>query len=63
MRKIQINVEVNLFERNSPKTINVYADADSPYEAACAAFFEVLQAFQNEGCDLPSFGVKEHHDA
>lgn len=61
MRKIQINIEINMFDKEEPKTLYVYADANNPYEAASAAFYEMLQAFQEKGYRLPSFGEKEHH--
>lgn len=61
MRNIQINVEINLFNGEFPKKIYVYAGANNPYEAVCAALSETLQAIQEEGNALPSFGVKEHH--
>lgn len=61
MRKIQINVEINLFNEEAQKKIHVYADANNPYEAACATFSEILQAFQENDYKLPSFGVKGHN--
>ena len=61
MRKIQINVEINVFDSEEPKKILVYADANNPYEAVCAAVKEMLQAFQEESYTLPSMGVSEHH--
>ena len=62
MRKIQINVEINMFDDEEPKKFFVYADADNPYEAACAAFQEMLRGFSKAGHPLPSFGVSEHHE-
>ena len=62
MRKIQINVELNLFEDEEPKKLQVYADADNPYEAACAAFQEMLAIFSENGYHLPAQGVSEHHN-
>lgn len=61
MRQIQINVEINMFGGEKPRKVFVYADANNPYEAACAAFQEMLKAFQENGYPLPSFGVSEHH--
>ncbi|MBQ7969073.1 MAG: hypothetical protein IJ292_04555 [Clostridia bacterium] len=61
MRTTQINIEMNLYDGDNSKKILVYADADNPYEAACAAFNEMLQALREKGNKLPSFGVSEHH--
>ena len=61
MRKIQISMHVEMFDAEEPKKFVVYTDANNPYEAACAAFRELLQAFEEEGHALPSFGVSEHH--
>lgn len=61
MRKIQITMKVEMFDEEQPRKVTIYADANNPYEAACAAFRELLSAFQEEGYQLPSFGVAEHH--
>ena len=61
MRKIQMTVNISLFDREEPRKISVYADANNPYEAACAAFQQVLMALQEDGNQLPSFGVSERH--
>lgn len=64
MRKCQITIKLQLVgdqAKNGPiENVVVYADADSPFEATCAGFYELLSALQKQGHDLPGFGRREH---
>jgi len=59
MRLVQVSIKVERFGEQAPDGkrhhLNIYADANNPYEALCAAFYEALNALQVH-CSLPSGG-------
>ncbi len=64
MRNAQITIKLEMTNDQAwnghHETISVYADASTPHEALCAATYELLAALQEQGHDLPGFGVREH---
>lgn len=61
MRKIQINIELNMFDKEKPETVKVYADGQNIWEVVCAGFDELLTGLKEKGRALISFGAKEHY--
>ena len=62
MRKIQINIELNMFDKDKPETVKVYADGQNLWEVICAGFDELMTAVKEKGRTLISFGTKEHYN-
>ena len=67
MRRNQVSISIERFGDEAPDsskqiTIQVYADANNIYEALAAAYYEALDAIQ-EDQPLPSFGDRSHSSA
>lgn len=64
MRNAQITIKMELFNDQAwdgnREEIGLYADADTPYEAICAAFTELMGALLAQGHKFPSPGYRSH---
>lgn len=64
MRNAQITIKMDLFGDQAwdghHEEIGLYADANSPYEAICAAFTELMGALIAQGHKFPSPGYRSH---
>lgn len=64
MRNAQITIKMELFGDQAwdghREEIGLYADANTPYEAICAAFTELMGALIAQGHKFPSPGYRAH---
>lgn len=59
MRKIQITIQVDLFDQEKTEKVTVYTDSNNLWECIVAAFEELIKALRKKG-RLLSTGAKEH---
>lgn len=58
MRKYQITINFDCFDiPGKKKSIRVYTDANSVWEAVCSGFSRLIAHLNKEECQLPYFGV------
>lgn len=58
MRKCQITINLDCFDiPGKKKTLRVYTDANSVWEAVCSGFSRLIAHLNEEEYQLPYFGV------
>ena len=66
MRKVQVSIQVERFGDQAPNgkrdALVVYADANNPYEAVCAALYETLDIIKKHS-GLPGFGRRGRRES